>query len=100
MSTSRSREAIGHPTLRKYRARGVFCGSGLGLLIGVLVSGPHFHEWPAVQSFGVVLGGAACGAVVGWLFASAVVGSLGSGAGHTDGPENLGGGEQGGGDVT
>lgn len=99
MSIHQSRSAgPGVPT--KYRRRGGVGGLGLGLLVGVLVSGPHFYEWSPTLTAAVIFGGASVGAAIGWFFASAVVGFLGSGPGYGEGPENIGDGDAPGGDAS
>lgn len=67
--------------LHRYRGYAWLGGAALGLVAGVLISGPHFFDWPAMNSLGVVLGGGAVGALAGWLFGAAVVGSLAASAG-------------------
>jgi hypothetical protein len=91
MSIHQTRSITGQLVLNKYRQRGVFCGGGLGLLVGLLVSGPHFYEWSPMLAASVILGSAAAGAAIGWLFASAVVGFASANPEHGEGPEDIGG---------
>lgn len=53
--------------VRKYQGYGLFAGASLGIVIGILLSGPHFFEWSAGESLEVILGCAAIGAWVGWI---------------------------------
>ena len=99
MSIHQTRRTAGQLILKKYRQRGVVAGGGLGLLIGVLVSGPHFYEWSLISIVAVVFGSAAAGAAIGWLFASAVAGSVSSDPAYGEGPENIGDGDTPGGDA-
>ena len=99
------REASKQPVLRRYEGYGLLGGLGLGLLVGVLISGPHFHEWPAMMSLAVIFGGAAIGAAIGRLAVGIAVGSLASGTGSGAGPgggvdvsDGGGGGDASGGD--
>lgn len=79
MSTDKTREALGTPVLRRYAAYGLLGGLAIGLLMGVVLSGPHFFEWPVGQSLAVVFGSAAICAGIGWAFA------LGGGVGTLTG---------------
>jgi hypothetical protein len=87
--------------LTRYEGYGLVAGFAAGLLLGVLLSGPHFKEWSALQSFLVVAGGAALGSLTGFLAVWIVMGSLaGGGAGGSigSGDGSHGGGGHGGGD--
>jgi hypothetical protein len=70
-----------------FKRYGLIGGLAVGLLGGVMVSGPHLREWSLLQSLVVMLGGGATGAVVGYLAISLFMGSLTpeSGAGIGDG---------------
>jgi hypothetical protein len=81
MSTDKTREALGTPVLRRYEGYGLLGGVAIGLLLGVLLSGPHFFEWPVVQSLAVVFGSAALCAGIGWVALGSAAGTLISGAG-------------------
>ena len=96
MSIEPSREAVGRQVLRKYKTRGLYGGLGLGLFVGILLSGPHFDEWSAGLSLAVICGSSLSCAVMGWLFASAVSGSVGSGPDYGDKSDEAGGGDGGG----
>ena len=54
-------------------------GVAIGLLTGILVSGPHFQEWPVSRSLIFILCSAAGGAVIGWTFLAIIIGFMGGG---------------------
>jgi hypothetical protein len=70
-------------------------GLTIGLVVGVIISGPNFHDWSPVTSFLVIaactIGGAVIGYFAGAIGASSTAGSnidLGSGhefGGHSGG---------------
>ena len=64
---------------RQYRTYGLMGGFALGLLSGVLVSGPHLLEWPVSRSLVLILCFVAGGALIGWTFLAIVVGLMGGG---------------------
>jgi len=68
-------QASRQPVVKKYEGYGLIAGLGLGSLIGVMFSGPHFHDWPAILSLVVILGGGAVGAAIGYLAVSIAYGS-------------------------
>jgi hypothetical protein len=71
----------GQATVRKYGVYGLMCGLTLGLLAGVLISGPYFHEWPLLR---ITLVTAACaigGAAIGFFAGALAVGSEAAGGG-------------------
>ena len=76
--------------LTKYEGYGLVGGFAAGLLLGVMMSGPHLREWPAWQSLSVILGGAGLGSFTGYLALAIVMGSL---AGGSVGGTSIGGGE-------
>ena len=89
----------GQDAAPRYRSYGLFGGAALGLFAGVLISGPHFDEWPAGASLGLVLACAAAGALIGWLFLGIATGSLAGGgawgAGQVEGGDVPGTGSHG-----
>jgi hypothetical protein len=67
--------------VRRYRSYGLFGGAALGAVVGVLVSGPHLHEWAAAQSLAVIAAFTVGIAFVGYFFLAQVIGaSTGVGA--------------------
>ena len=68
-----------HPVVKKYEGYGLVAGVGVGLLLGVMYSGPHFHDWPAGASLLAILGSGAAGAIVGYLAVAIAVGSTARG---------------------
>jgi hypothetical protein len=61
--------------VRRYRRYGLFGGAAVGALVGVLVSGPNFHEWATAQSLAVIAGCATGSALIGYFFLALVIGS-------------------------
>ena len=62
---------------RKY----LFGGLVVGLLVGLLISGPNFHVWPASTSLAVMVGCTALGAFIGSFVVAFVVNSAIGGSG-------------------
>jgi len=87
--------------VKKYESYGLIAGLGLGSLAGTMVSGPNFHDWSAIVSLAVILGGGAAGAAIGYLAVSIAYGSTIAGFGIGSGISDLGhgsGGHSGSGD--
>lgn len=61
----------GQKVVNKYDSYGFIGGIALGLIAGILISGPNFNVWPPLTSILVTLGGGVVGGVIG-LFASAI----------------------------
>ena len=71
--------------LSRYKGYGLIAGFAVGLLVGVMVSGSHFREWPLWQTLLAVFGGGGLGAIraiwhwrllwARWLVAPAVLAS-------------------------
>jgi hypothetical protein len=72
-------DTIPRKVVTKYEGYGLVGGFALGLLLGVMVSGPHVREWPAWQSLSVILGGAGLGSLIGYLALAIGMGSLAGG---------------------
>jgi hypothetical protein len=101
------------PVLRKYEGLGFVYGGAIGAVIGVLVAGPHFHEWAPGIVAAVVCGAPVAGALLGWFATTIAAGGTargGTGAtsegpgdpaigghGHHGGDAGFGGGGEGGG---
>ena len=83
-------DATQRKVLTKYEGYGLVGGFAAGLLLGVMVSGPHLREWPAWQSLSAILGGAGLGSITGYLALAIVMGSL---AGGSVGGTSIGGSE-------
>jgi hypothetical protein len=86
MKTDQAHETSKKPVLRRYEGYGLLGGLGLGVFVGVLISGPHFYEWSAALSLAVIFGAGVAGAAIGRLAAGIAVGSLAGGAGSGAGP--------------
>ncbi len=81
--------------VNKYEGYGLLAGAGIGLLLGVMYSGPHFRDWPASMSFLVVLCTGAVGAAIGYFAVWIAVGSTGRGFGADGGISDSGYGSSG-----
>ena len=81
----------------KYKRYGLVGGFALGMLAGVIISGPHLKEWSPLQSLLVILGGGALSSFIGYVALSLVMGSLAAGSGGDFGGGSVGGGVSGGG---
>lgn len=93
----------GQLTLRRYQGYGLLGGATLGLIVGVMLSGPWFYEWPVVALLAVMSTCAATGALAGWLFLPLILGAVAGaplGEVNVDGDSGSGseGGSGGGGD--
>ena len=67
--------------VKKYEGYGLIAGLGIGSLVAVMYSGPHFHDWPAAASLLVIAGGGVVGAVIGYLSVAIAYGSAAAGFG-------------------
>lgn len=61
----------GHAARTPLRSTGLVAGLGLGVAVGVLIAGPHFHDWSALTSAALILASAGLGALVGYLMTAA-----------------------------
>jgi hypothetical protein len=75
MNSLLPRDENGVPQIQTFQNNGFFYGSLLGLLLGVIITGPHFFDW---SLFSIFLTIAAVTAVIGFLgwIAWAVTGGL------------------------
>ena len=101
MSTQPKVETRNETVLRRYETYGLFSGLWIGLLAGVLYSGPNFYQWQPIKSLLVVLGFAIVGAILGFLAIAMAAGSIvqgsSSGTAGEGGHGDFGGGSDGGG---
>jgi len=74
MKTPKSGEH-GQHVVRKYENYGSIGGLALGLVIGVIASAPHFHDWRITTSLLVIMG---CGLFIGLLGHIAIAIAYGS----------------------
>ena len=74
-------ESYGQSVLRRFESHGLWIGLGLGLLTGVLVSGPNFREWAAQTSFWVTFACTLGGGVIGYFAGTIAAASLAQGPG-------------------
>jgi uncharacterized membrane protein YeaQ/YmgE (transglycosylase-associated protein family) len=67
--------------IKRYRSNGLFGGLFFGVLVGIVVAGPHFHEWSAERSMLTIIGSLIVGGLVGYLAGEIAIASLSSGPG-------------------
>jgi hypothetical protein len=75
--------------VKKYEGYGLIAGVGVGLLLGVMYSGPHFHDWPAGASLLAIFGSGVAGAVVGYLAVVIAVSSTARGPSVDSGTSDI-----------
>jgi hypothetical protein len=75
------RDEKGRPNLRAFENYGFIYGLSLGGVVGVLVAGPYFGEWPLAACLGTIVGCGIGAGVVGYLAVAMVYGSAASGFG-------------------
>lgn len=76
-TSSRDANAI----VNRYKLIGLFGGLFLGGIVGIMVAGPHFHDWPAAQSILTIVGALALGGLIGYVAGEIALGSQASGPG-------------------
>lgn len=81
MKTSQKTPTQGQNLVNRYSTYGLLGGTFFGLLVGVLVSGPRFALWPAVQSVAVIFGSGFVGGLLGYILPGMAIGSTTSGRG-------------------
>src|SRR3954468_12276166 len=74
----------------RYEGYGLLAGAGIGLLLGVMYSGPHFRDWPASMSSFVIVCTGAAGAAIGYFAVWIAAGSTGRGFGADGGISDSG----------
>jgi hypothetical protein len=67
MANLLARDENGNPDLRKFENTGFFYGSLLGILVGVVIAGPHFFEWPFSSIFLTIAASSMVIGFLGWL---------------------------------
>lgn len=67
--------------LDRYQTIGFFGGAFFGALIGVVIAGPTFHEWPWLRSVVTIVGTASLFAVAGYFGGALAVGGVIAGPG-------------------
>ena len=94
----------GKPDIRKFNNYGAICGLALGLIGGVLVAGPKFHEWSGLSSLVTIVGSGVIGALTGhvavaWAYTKEAAGGTGFGGSPGGGESGSDGSGGGGGDA-
>ena len=85
MDTRDKKESYGQSVLRRFESHGFWIGLGLGLVVGVLVSGPNFHKWAAQTISWVMLTCTIGGGVIGYFAGTIAAASLAQGPGGGSG---------------
>jgi len=70
----------GRTLLHSYAIYGLMGGLCLGLVVGVVVSGPHFSEWPVSRALLVIFGSGFGGSLFGYILAGLAVGFVAGGS--------------------
>ena len=104
MSANHRLEETGEPNIKVFENYGSIYGLLLGLVVGVLIAGPHFREWPFFASLATMVGGGSVGALIGHVaialaHGSVAGGHIGVGGGAVSGGDAGGDGGGGGGDA-
>jgi hypothetical protein len=69
--------------LQNVARKGLCIGAFVGLIFGLLISGPHFHSWPAGNTLKVIFGCVALAAFAGYFVIPLLIGSLAKGGSGT-----------------
>ena len=80
MTTKPTARSEGQTKLNSYATYGMLGGLFLGLIVGVVASGPHFSEWPALRSLSVVLGSGIAGSILGYILSGLAFGAVAAGS--------------------
>jgi hypothetical protein len=70
------RDENGNPDIQTFENTGFFYGSLLGILVGVVIAGPHFFDWTLPSIFLTIAAATAVIGFLGWI-AWAVIGASG-----------------------
>ena len=86
----------GKPDFKAFENYGSIYGLTLGLVAGLLVAGPHFHDWSFLTCLATICGLGILVALLGhlaiaWAYGSVAGGNLGVGGGAS--PSSDGGGD-------
>jgi NhaP-type Na+/H+ or K+/H+ antiporter len=76
MITSFTKPSPAQITIKRYKAYGLVGGAAFGVLIGLLLSGPRFYEWPLLLTLAVIAACTIVGVLMGWGFMAVFVGAL------------------------
>ena len=92
----------GEKVLRRFSSYSFMGGVAGGLLVGVLLSGPHFDAWAISTSLLVIVGSTFVGGLIGFTAVSSAAAGLahGGGVGTHDGGLDFGHGGRAGGDFS
>jgi hypothetical protein len=84
MPTPNAPVSTAHRTVKQYQGHGLIADATLGMLIGLVLSGPRFYEWPVLLSMAVIATCIAVGAFSGWGFMAVLFGALAGQAASED----------------
>jgi hypothetical protein len=84
MPTPNAPVSTAHHTVKQYQGHGFIAGATLGMLIGLVLSGPRFYEWPVLLSMAVTATCIAVGAFSGWGFMAVLFGAVAGQAASED----------------
>jgi len=85
MSQHSMRDSQDKPNLRSFENNGFVYGLGFGALIGVVVAGPHFREWPLFTTLGTIAGCCIGLGILGYFAIAIAYGSAAGGFSDTSG---------------
>ena len=80
MDASKQTETPGQKALNKYATYGLIAGLFIGLVTGILISGPNFSVWPVSSSFLAIAGSGVGGALLGFILSGLALGFTAGGA--------------------
>jgi hypothetical protein len=76
MNNTLTKPSHAQHTIKRYQGYGLVGGAAFGVLMGLLLSGPRFYEWPVPLTLVVVAACTAFGSLVGWGFMALFLGAL------------------------
>ena len=90
MSENKKSSSEAQKISSKYQSYGMFGGLGVGLIAGVLISGPNFKVWPLTSIILVILGCTLGAGMLGYIAVPIAIGSTAKGCGTGSGFFDIG----------